>query len=194
MLSRGRSTWRGWEVSAWAGILHSEPALALGASGALGAMAVRGELSLQDSDDGVAVRGTVGVDRRFDLFRRDLYVVLEYQHDDFGAADNSELAEVVLSEPFARGQLQVLGRDEIAGQSSYQIHPLLDLSLLLLCNPGDPSALLSPAASYSASNELEIQAGVFLGLGDGTPNTAVGLPSEYGITPTSLWASLTAFF
>jgi hypothetical protein len=194
ILGRGRSVWRGWEVSAWAGMLHSEAALALGASGGWGATAIRAEVSIQESEDRVAVRGTIGVDRLYSLFSRDLYLVLEYQHDDFGAASSSELVDVILSQPFARGQLQVLGQDEIAGQAAYQIHPLLNLSLLLLFNLNDPSSLVFPAFNYSASNEIAIQGGLFLGVGKGTPDDPLTLPSEYGITPTSVWVSVTAFF
>jgi hypothetical protein len=194
ILGRGRSVWRGWEVSAWAGMLHSEAALALGASGGWGATAIRAEVSIQESEDRIAVRGTIGVDRLYSLFSRDLYLVLEYQHDDFGAASSSELVDVILSQPFARGQLQVLGQDEIAGQAAYQIHPLLNLSLLLLFNLNDPSSLVFPAFNYSASNEIAIQGGLFLGVGKGTPDDPLALPSEYGITPTSVWVSVTAFF
>jgi len=202
LLTRGRSVWRSWEISVWAGVLHNGPAGALGFSGAVGTTALRGELSLREDDD-LVLRGTLGIDRRYSLFDRDLYLVLEYQHDDFGASNASDLLNVVLSDPFARGEMQVLGQDELAGQASYQVHPLLSASLLTLWNLSDTSALLAPTAAYSISNETILQAGAYLGLGKDLteppgpiPPAAppAALPSEYGITPTTVWLSVTAFF
>ena len=64
--------------------------------------------------------------------------------------------------------------------------------------------LLSPAASYSLSNEAYVRGGFFFGIGAGKgstwqpdwqSDTSVTLPgSEYGIVPSSLYISLTAFF
>ncbi len=193
-LARGRTVWKGWELSAWAGALHEHAAAAVAAAGAVGDFAVRGELSVREEDDDLIVRRTVGVDRRVDAFDRDLYLVLEYQHDEFGAASADELAEVFPSEPFKRGELQVLGRDELAGQASYQIHPLLTGNLLALWNLNDLSALIMPGASYSASNEVTLRAGLFLGIGDGSQESTLDIPSEYGIVPTTVYVSLTAFF
>jgi hypothetical protein len=50
-------------------------------------------------------------------------LIAEYQHDGFGAASSEDLLGVVASDPFQRGELQVLGRDVLAVQGSYQIHP-----------------------------------------------------------------------
>lgn len=204
LLTRGRAVWQSWEISVWAGILHNGPAGAMGLSGALGATALRGELSLREDAKDLALRGTIGVDRRYGLFARDLYLVIEYQHDEFGASKASDLLNVVLSDPFARGELQVLGRDEVAGQASYQVHPLVDATLLTLWNLNDMSLLIAPGGSYSISNDVTLQAGLYLGFGDDisqmsdTPTPPISprpeLPSEYGITPTTAWLSVTAFF
>jgi hypothetical protein len=194
VLGRGRTVWKGWEISAWAGALHEAAAGAIAAAGSVGRIAVRGELSLREEDDEAIVRGTIGIDTRVDAFDRDLYLVLEYQHDEFGAASADELFEVVLSDPLLRGEMQVLGRDEVAAQAAYQVHPLLGTSLLLLCNLNDPSVLIFPGASYSLSNEVTLQGGLYLGLGDGTPGGQFDIPSEYGIVPTTVYLSLTAFF
>lgn len=204
LLTRGRSVWHSWEISAWAGVLHNEAAGAVGLSGALGATALRGELSLREDETDLALRGTIGVDRRYSMFARDLYLVIEYQHDELGASSASDLLNVVLSDPFARGELQVLGRDEVAGQASYQVHPLVDATLLTLWNLSDMSLLIAPGGSYSISNDVTLQAGLYLGFGDDvsqmpdTPAPPISprpeLPSEYGITPTTVWLSATAFF
>ncbi len=194
ILARGRTVWRSWELSAWFGMLYDEPAAAIGAAGGIGAVAVRGEITLQESDGAMALRGTVGIDGRFGVWGRDLYYVVEYQRDGFGAGNSSELLQVVQSDAFARGQLQVLGRDELVTQGAYQLHPLWGLTLLLITNLDDPSALLSPGASYSISNEVTASGGLFFGFGDDTPTLDSAIPSEYGLVPTFLYLSLTVFF
>ncbi len=194
VLARGRTVWRSWEVSAWLGMLHDEPAAAIGAAGGIGAVAVRGEVTLQESDGSMALRGTLGIDGRFGIWNRDLYYVVEYQRDGFGAANPSEFLEVVQSQALARGQLQVLGRDELVAQGAYQIHPLWSLTLLTITNLGDPSTLVSPGASYSIGNEVTAAGGLFFGFGDGTPTVETPIPSEYGLVPTFVYLSVTVFF
>ena len=201
-LARGRTVWRGWELSAWAGALHEEPAAAIATTGALGQAALRGELSLREvNNDGPAWRGALGVDTRVDAFSRDLYLVAEYQHDDLGAADPEELLRVVESEPFQRGELQVLSRDVMAGEASYQVHPLLSAELLILWSLSDGSALLSPAVTYNLADEAVARAGLFFGAGNDRSsdggngsNNPLSVPSEFGLTPTILYASLSLFF
>ena len=193
MLARGRAVWRSWEVSAWLGMLYDEPAAAIGAAGGIGPVAVRGEVTLQESERGMALRGTIGIDGRLSVWSRDLYYVLEYQRDGFGAGSAAELSQVVQSDAFARGQLQVLGRDELVAQAQYQLHPLWSLQLLTLTNLDDPSALLSPGASYSISNEVTASGGVFFGFGDASPSTEAPIPSEYGLVPAFVYLSLTVF-
>lgn len=194
VLGRGRTVLKSWELSAWLGALHDEPALAVGAAGAVGPVAVRGEAALREEGDDAVFRGTVGIDGRLDLLSRDLYFVLEYQHDGFGAGRSTELLQVVQSAAFARGELQVLGRDEFVAQGSYQVHPLWGISFFLLTNLNDPSALLSPSLSYSVSNEVSASGGLFFGFGDDEPSPATPIPSEYGLVPAFVYLSVTVFF
>ena len=79
-------------------------------------------------------------------------------------------------------------------ESSYQVHPLWALSLLLMTNMDDPSSLLSPSVSYSISNEVSGSGGLFFGFGDDTPSLESPIPSEYGLVPAYVYLSLTVFF
>ena len=194
VLGRGRGVWRNWELSGWFGVLHDRAAGAIGAAGGAGQLALRGELSVRDGDGGVDVRGAVGVDSRLDLMGRDFYWSVEYQHDDLGAASADELARVASSPAFARGELQTLSRDVVATQLSYQPHPLWTTDLLMLWSLTDGSALLLPGATYSASNEITLRAGLFMGVGDGTATGATPIPSTYGVTPTIVYLSASLFF
>jgi hypothetical protein len=193
-LARGLTTWKNWEVSAWGGVLYEELAFAGGTAGSWGPVAIRGEAVVQREEDETVFRGTIGVDRRLTVSRRDLYVIVEYQHDGFGASSPAEYTEVLTSKTFLRGQMQVLGRDEVASQAQYQATPLWGLSLLWLWNLNDHSSLLSPSFSYSASDEATVMGGVFFGLGDDELVAGGGLPSEYGVVGTTVYFSVSVFF
>ena len=194
VLARGLTTWRNWEVSGWGGTLYGQVAGAGGVAGSLFSVAVRGEISLREKANKVFLRSTIGADRRFSLLQRDLYLVVEYQHDPFGASSREDYASVLQSEPFLRGELQVLGRNETVVQASYQVHPLLGVAFLWLANLSDGSSLLSPSFSYSASHQATLTGGVFFGAGDDRMERSGQLPSEYGIIGATAYLSASIFF
>ncbi len=191
-----------WEVSGWAGVLHDGGAVSAAATLTAAGTAFRGEAEIRWPDD--VLRFTIGADRSFPLAGRDMYVVLEYQRDGYGATDPDGYLDVLLSDPYSRGELQVIGRNETALQASWQASPLLTADFLTTWNMNDGSFLLSPAATYSLSNEAYLRGGFFFGIGAGEGSTVLPiggeesgftLPgSEYGIVPSSLYLSLTAFF
>ena len=190
--ARGRITVAAWDLSAWAGAVHGEAAAAVGATGTAAGAALRLEAEVRRDEGGAAVvRTAVGADRRWSVFGRDLYAVLEYQHDGFGAARAGALASVILSAPYRRGEMQVLGRDVAAGRVSYQIHPLIAGDLFALWDLRDGSLLFAPAASYSASNDVTVRAGAFLPTGRRGSTLAPG--SEFGGAPRFAYAALTLF-
>jgi len=193
-LGRGLTTWKGWEISGWGGSLYGDVTGAFGAAGSLGSWAVRGEGVLRDVEGEVILRGTLGVDHQFRPYDRDLYLVVEYQHDGLGASGTEDYVALFGTDPFLRGELQVLGRDETAVQASYQIHPLWSLATLGLWNLRDGSFLLSPSFAYSLSNEASATGGVFFGFGDEAVTPATPLPSEYGAIGITAYFSLIIFF
>ena len=190
-----------WEVSGWAGVLHDEGAVSAAATLTAAGTAFRGEAQLRWPDD--VLRFAIGADRSYPLAGRDLYVVFEYQRDGYGATNPDDYGRILRSAPYSRGEMQVIGRNEAALQASWQATPLLTTDLLTMWNMNDGSFLLSPAASYSLSNETYIRGGFFFGIGSGE-GRSVSIPaeglsfvvpgSEYGIVPSSLYISLTGFF
>ena len=193
-LGRGLTTWKNWEVSGWGGSLYGDIAGAFGAAGSVGSSALRGEGVVREIEGDVIFRGTIGLDHRFSLYKRDVYFVLEYQRDGLGASSPDEYLEVFQTDPFLRGELQVLGRDETAIQASYQIHPLWSLAALGLWNLNDRSLLLSPSFSYSASNEATVSGGLYFGFGDDEVTPEKPLPSEYGAVGVTVYFSASVFF
>jgi hypothetical protein len=193
-LSRFQTSRGGWALGGWGGILHDQAAGALFATGALGATALRTEAEVRKGlSGGATVRGAMGLDRRFSVSGRDLYVVVETQYDGFGAADPSELLAAALSKPYSRGEMQVLGRWSSAAQASFQIHPLVSVDGLTLVNLEDGSVLLAPGATWSATSSASVRVGFFTGAG--RKGSASGGPrSEYGMIPALGYISLSWFF
>ncbi len=193
-LLRGKTDVRGWELSAWGGAIHDAPGGAVGITRTVAGSAVRAESEFRRDSAGRAVaRFAVGVDRRFSVLDRDLYAVVEYQHDPFGATRPADLQAVSLSRPAGRRELQVLGRDESALQFTYQVHPLVSAELVTLWNLRDGSALVAPAAAISLSDESSARFGVFLPAGPGF-NRLTGPRSEYGPVPLTGYAGLSVYF
>ncbi|MDH3733740.1 MAG: hypothetical protein OEU54_09410 [Gemmatimonadota bacterium] len=192
-LGRVRSVIGGVELGAWLGALHDEFSASGAVTATLLGAAVRAELVVREAEGETVFRGAFGIDRAFGLGERDLYVVAEYQRDGFGAADASELLDVLGSTPASRGELLVLGRDALALQASMQLHALWTVDALALTNLGDPSLLFGPGVTYSLSDEGTARGGLYLGAGD--PKTGEGLPgSEYGAVPFTAYLSVTFFF
>ena len=141
------------------------------------------------------LRFAAGLDRRWTVLGRDLYAVLEVQHDGFGAAGPGDLAAVLASAPYRRGELQVVGRDVAAGELQYQVHPLVSAELTVLWDLRDGSALIAPAVGVSASNDVALRLGAFLPAGSGAVSLGSGtLGSEFGVAPSFGYASVSWFF
>ncbi len=195
VLLRGRTTLGSWSTSAWAGSLDGHAAASAAAEGAVGAWALRGEVEVRRTGAGATVaRAAVGTDRRLSVLDRDLYLVLELQRDGLAPARARELPGVLTSDPFRRGQIQLLARDAAAADASWQIHPLLGLEFLLLADLDRGSALLAPAASVSLSNESTLRAGLYLPAGSRSLAAPAVPATAFGATPETAYLSLTLFF
>jgi hypothetical protein len=193
-LGRVRTTFTPWDVAFWGGALHDEPAAALSVSGSVGPWALRAETVIRRDNDRGIVRGAAGVDRRVTIAGGDLYFVIEYQHDGFGAARAGGIADLARSDAFRRGELQLTARDAIAAQATMQVHPLVGTELLLLRDIGDRSLLLTPAVNVSLSDEMTLRLGLFQGFGDAALDDE-GVPrTEFGALPRYGYLSLSFFF
>lgn len=193
-LARAQTSRGGWAFGGWGGVLHDQAAASLFATGAVGATALRAETEIRRGlSGGGTVRGTVGLDRRYSVSGRDLFLVLEAQYDGFGAARASQLLSTAMSAPYARGEMQVLGRWSSALQASFQLHPLVSLDGLALVNLEDGSLLLAPGLTWSATGSGSVRVGAFTGGGRRGVDTA-GLRSEYGEVPTLGYVSVSWFF
>jgi hypothetical protein len=186
-------SWRGWDLQGWGGVIHDRFAFSAGLTRNVAGATVRSEVVLRDEPTGSAWRMAAGVHHRFGVAGRDLVLAVEYQHDDFGAADASEIIAVAGSPAGLRGELQVLGRDAAVIQATYIINTVLAVDLFTLWNLGDPSTLFGAGGTYSLSNELGLRLGTYWGAGKGF-DVMTGPGSEFGLLPFVGYMSLTGFF
>ena len=193
-LARGLTTVSNWEISGWGGTLYGDAAGAVGAAGALGGWAVRGEGVLRRLDHALVFRGTLGLDRLLQVGGNDLMLLVEYQRDGLGTADPEQYPDLLQSDTFLRGEQQVLGRDEAVVQASYQLHPLWSVAGLWLRNLNDRSAILGPSVAYSAGNDASIAAGAFFGIGPDEITDELPIPSAYGLLGLTGFISFSWFF
>jgi len=189
-LARAKTNVSGWDLAGWGGVLYDRAAVAGALVGELGGWAFRTEASVRFEEDQTAFRGAVGIDRRFTLWARDLFLAFEYQRDDFGATDG-EISDLVASPAAQRGELQALSRDALALQGNLQLHPLVATDALVLLSLNDGSMLLAPGMGWSATGSLSVRAGVFVGVGDEEVGT---ITTEYGSVPTSLYLAGSLYF
>ena len=196
LLARATSNRGGWDLGAWAGTVHDTFGAAAFLTGAVGLWAARTEVVARRIGGRSAVRASAGLDRTFTAAGRELYLVIEYQHDGLGAAQPDDLLAVATSRAFAQGEMQVLGRDVGALQLAYQLHPLLSASNLFLGSFRDGSFLLGPGLAYSATGGASVRIGGFIGVGEGAvlDGVAPRLASEYGAVPGVLFVSTNFFF
>ncbi len=192
-LFRGRTVLGRWELGAWGGTVHDDVTTGGAVTTRVGGVALRGEGVWRRSQGEDILRFAMGIDGAFTLWGRDAYVIGEYQHDGFGAGSAEELLEVATSAAAGRGELQTIGKDVVAAQGTYQLHPLASAGALVLMNLHDGSVLASPSVGYSLGNEVSASGGLFFGFG--ADASAVGLPrSEFGSVPVAAYVAVTGFF
>jgi hypothetical protein len=193
-LARVGTSRGGWAFGGWGGVLHDEAAAALFLNGAIGSSSLRAEFALREDPEGGALpRASLGIDR-FKIVRgRDLFMLAEVQYDGYGSDSADELLRVAASAPYARGEMQTLGRWTVATQASYQLHPLVGVDALLLLNADDASGLIAPGISWSTTGSASTRLGLYRSFGDGPPAPLM-LGSEYGSVPTSAYVSVSLFF
>jgi hypothetical protein len=137
--------------------------------------------------DDVALSGTVGGSRTFDL-AAGLYVLAEYHYSGFGVADVEDAATLLGDDPdylsrYIRGDMQVLGRHAAAAQLVYGFAGDVPLSLTWIVSPVDGSGVVMPALTWSFSDNVTLAGSVYLPHGAGSTDGVLG--SEYGSTPVS---------
>lgn len=149
-------------------------------------------LNLPETNRAV-VRGLVGA--TFKPVSK-LTLTPEIFFNGFGRWDPSEYLQVALSERAAIGETFNLGMLYLAGVAQWEAHPLVNLTAGAILNPRDPSGLLTLGAALSAADNIQLQAGAYLPLGETPqpgPDPLLGPPDQLPGPPILLGATRSEF-
>jgi hypothetical protein len=198
----------GWtDISIFGGMVRSDRVVGTGVATSIGAVGLHTDATLtfpEDTDlewNDSFVRLTSGAFwRPFDTSS----VTMEYYFQSLGAKDAADYLNFAQSERYARGELWVMGQHYLSLAWAQELTALSSGSLAVIVNVLDASALLSPSVSLSVSDEVQLVAGGYVGLGDrpsATSTTEVLLnpsslqaQSEFGMMPGSGFIQLKSYF
>lgn len=125
-----------------------------------------------------------------------LTVLLEYHYSGFGARHTDEAQDLFAIPEYAerlrRGDSQPIGRHACGMQISYPISESLNATLATFASPTDGSGIVSPALRWDLSRAISFTTAAYVPWGQ--PPTNGRIESEYGSSPTSLFAQLGMYF
>ncbi len=124
-------------------------------------------------------RFVAGADYRFS---GNVFAVLEYYFNGWGASRPSRYINRFTSDRLRRGELFNLGRHYLGFVVDWEAHPLVHLGARGQSNLADPSAQIGPLLTLSVSDEATLECGAFFALGEG----GAALRSEIGEMPTGV--------
>ena len=105
----------------------------------------------------------VNLDYSWTWHGRNWYGLVEYFHNDLGSTDYGRaLYEPWIRDRLARGELFGLGRDYLAAQLRWEVHPLVNLYLAPITNLADPSGLVQPYLVWDVTGSLRATAGALV--------------------------------
>jgi hypothetical protein len=172
-----------------AGLLRDRRLIGLGIAGSLGPLGIKGELSHYQGKNGVAAGGdlhdefAVGALELWYRFDNGLTLISEYLYNGAGAADPNGYLAALGAAAYQEGLAPLLGQEYLLLGPSWEVHPLVTLSALLILNLADHSRLLRPQIQFSLNDNLNLE--VFYSFNTGAKpmslTPAISLPqSEFG--------------
>jgi len=192
----------GIDLLAIAGSLREREMAGFGLAGSLGGLGLKGELTWYEGKDVGEAEGdlhdtfAVGAVETWYRFDNGLILMTEYLYNGAGVEDPEDYGEFLISAPLREGLSFLAGRHYLLAGPSYEVHPLLTVSGLLIWNLEDDSFFLRPLSEYSLSDNLVLQA--FWNFSQGRePKEVFGIPvprSEFGSAGDSGGVFLKYFF
>jgi len=182
------------EWSGMAGKLAGRYFAGGGFQGEIGIIGVRGETNVSFPEENMVddfVQLAMGIDHRWP---NSLHVLAEYMFRSDGAGDSSEYFEQFLDPKLLLNPY--LGRHYLALGINYELHPLVNTSVIAISNLEDPSAVLTGSLMLSMADEADMVAGIQYPIGEEPVSSGI-LPefrSEYGLYPMTIFFEIRAFF
>lgn len=193
LLARWRGMFDGFDLGVMAGSTYRQPTLAAEIAGDLGGSGWYAEASARldvDALDDSIARATVGIDHHFPAGIR---LMGELHYNSPGSLDPADALTLQASEPYATGEVYLLGELYAGALAAFELHPLVTLNLSWLQNLGDGSALAGPSIAWDFAQEVSLGAGALLPIGERLRLQATGLPevgSEFGLYPLVVYTDV----
>ena len=200
----------GWtDVSLFGGMVRSDRVLGTGVATSIGAVGLHSDVTLTmpsstntntDVEDPFVRLTTGAFWRPFPTSS----VTVEYYYQSVGADNVADYLQFAQSDRYARGELWVMGQHYTSLAWAQEITALSSGSLAIIGNVVDASALVSPSLSLSVSDEVQLVAGGYIGIGERPKTTSVTeilldsdalqVQSEFGMMPGSGFVQLKSYF
>lgn len=191
------------DISIFVGSVRSDMVLGTGLVSSIGAVGLHSDvtLTLPDTQEDPFVRLTTGA-----LWRPfgSSSITMEYYYQSLGASNASNYLNFVSSERYARGELWVMGQHYATIGWGQELTALSMLNAAVIANLLDASMMLSPSFSVSVSDNVQMVAGGYVGLGERPKATstteilldpsALQLNSEFGMMPGSGFIQVRSYY
>lgn len=182
------------------GSLRSRPMLGFGLAGELAGVGLKGEVAVYRGRDNAGPNSDLH--RNFVIagtelwyrFANDLVIVAQYLFNGAGATTPKDYVAALNSAAVQEGLSFLLGRHYLLLNPSWEIHPLVTLSGLLIWNLADGSALLRPTIDWSLSDNLSLQFFYAFNRGRNPAGFPAQPRSEFGTAADGGGIFLTFFF
>ena len=136
------------------------------------------------------LRLSVGADYSF---TDGLYTYIEYHYSGAGTGSPENYFNAIAETAFTDGSVYLLGRHYIAPGLTYEITPLLVFSAQALVNVEDWSALGSTGFEYNAAEDVYVNLGAYVGLGQESDDPTRP-ENEFGLYPDVYYTALNFYF
>lgn len=202
-----------WDIGLFGALVQGDTVGGLSTAGSIGPVSLHADASFtspkQDNEDPFvrAVVGAQGTVTPKTQLMGEVYVQTN------GATDPAAYLDQMSGPRYQRAELWLAGRTYAALSVSQEIQPMLSGSLFAMANLEDQSALLGPGLAWNVADNATASLGAYVGLGERPVEYQVEnhdnvfeaieqaitvsenpLRSEMGATPTTVFASMQAWF
>ncbi len=196
------NTTLGWtDVSLFYGLVKGDNVFGTGTASSIGPVGVHADVTVtipEEEDSFVrAVAGFMWKPLEYSTFNGELYL------QTVGAESPEGYVEFVSSDRYSRGELWLMGRYYASFAMSQEVTSLVTGNVGTIVNLVDSSFMITPSIQVSVSDEVQLVCGSYIGAGeepedmnliDILSGDEIELPSEFGITPSSYFLQMKAYF
>lgn len=193
LLARWQGAFDGFDAAALAGMTYAAPTVGLSVAGDLGGAGwyVDGSARFDlDAFEDSPLRVTAGLDYHFQTGIR---LMGELHYNGAGADDPDDFLALRETAPYANGEVYLLGELYAGALASFELHPLVNLSVSWLQSLTDGSALVGPGLGWDFAQEVSLGLGALVPVGE---RLSVGegfvpdVGSEFGLYPVLVFTDV----